>query len=425
MTVTNSSPRVDAAALRARYEAVRARTLALTQGLTAEDQQVQSMADVSPTKWHLAHSTWFFETFVLRTADPDAAPVDAAYDRLFNSYYEAIGERVARPDRGLITRPTLDEVRDYRARIDAAISGLFDAGAFADADLAARLTLGLHHEEQHQELMLMDIKHVLSVNPMRPAYARPAPAAVERGRDAGWLRFEGGLVEIGADGPDEGGGFAFDNERPRMKVWLEPFRLCDRLVTAGEWIAFIEDGGYRRPELWLSDGLAQCRAEGWRAPLYWTEGEDGWRIFTLTGERAVQPDEPVCHVSLYEADAFARWAGARLPTEAEWETAARTGLAAVDDAEGLHPARAGQAAGLRQMTGAVWQWTASAYAPYRGFRAEAGALGEYNGKFMINQAVLRGGACVTPPGHARVSYRNFYPPDARWPFTGVRLAADA
>lgn len=417
----NSSARSDAAALRARYDAVRARTLNLTRGLTAEDQQVQSMADVSPTKWHLAHTTWFFEIFVVRAADPAAEPVDAAYDRLFNSYYEAIGERVARPDRGLITRPTLDQVRDYRARIDAAVGRLFEAGVFDDAGLAAQMELGLNHEEQHQELMLMDIKHVLSVNPLRPAYARPAPAAVEPGRDAGWLRFEGGLVEIGA----EGEGFAFDNERPRMKVWLEPFRLSDRLVTASEWIAFIEDGGYRRPELWLSDGLAQCRAEDWRAPLYWSEGDDGWRVFTLTGERAVQPDEPVCHVSLYEADAYARWAGARLPTEAEWEAAARTGPVAADDAEGLHPARAGKSAGLRQMTGAAWQWTASAYAPYRGFRAEAGALGEYNGKFMINQAVLRGGACVTPPGHARVSYRNFYPPGARWPFTGVRLAADA
>lgn len=417
----NSSSRSDAAALRVRYDAVRARTPALTRGLTAEDQQVQSMADVSPTKWHLAHTTWFFETFVVRAADPDAEPVDAAYDRLFNSYYEAIGERVARPDRGLISRPTLDQVWDYRARIDATVGKLLEAGAFEDAGLAARLELGLNHEEQHQELMLMDIKHVLSVNLLRPAYARPAPAALEPGRDAEWLRFEGGLVEIGA----ESEGFAFDNERPRMKVWLEPFNLSDRLVTAGEWIAFIEDSGYRRPELWLSDGLAQCRAEDWHAPLYWTEGDDGWRVFTLTGERAVQPDEPVCHVSLYEADAYARWAGGRLPTEAEWETAARTGPVAADEAWGLHPARAGAAAGLRQMTGAAWQWTASAYAPYRGFRPEAGALGEYNGKFMINQAVLRGGACVTPPGHARVSYRNFYPPGARWPFTGVRLAADA
>ncbi|HRO33952.1 MAG TPA: ergothioneine biosynthesis protein EgtB [Brevundimonas sp.] len=406
-------------ALQKRYAVVRARTEALAAPLSPEDQQVQSMSDVSPSKWHLAHTTWFFETFLLIPFAPGYEPFDPAFDYLFNSYYEAVGERVARADRGLISRPSLDEVMAYRRHVDAAMAGLLEA--LDDVEAAARVELGLNHEEQHQELLLMDAKHVLSVNPLRPAYARPAPAAREATRELDWVRFEGGLVEIGVDGE----GFAFDNERPRAKVWLEPFIIADRLVTAGEWRAFMADGGYQRPELWLADGLAAVREGNWTAPLYWREAAAGeWRAFTLAGERPVADAEPVCHVSYYEADAFARWAGRRLPTEAEWEVAALS-TPTCEVAGGLHPAPAGAAAGLRQMSGAGWQWTASAYAPYRGYQPAAGALGEYNGKFMCGQMVLRGGACVTPPGHARATYRNFYPPAARWAFSSVRLADDA
>lgn len=405
--------------LHKRYARVRARTEALAAPLSPEDQQVQSMPDVSPSKWHLAHTTWFFETFLLIPFAPGYEPFDPAFDYLFNSYYETVGQRVARADRGLISRPSLDEVMAYRGHVDAAMAALLQT--LDDTEAAARIELGLNHEEQHQELLLMDAKHVLSVNPLRPAYARPAPAARGATRELDWVRFEGGLVEIGADGE----GFAFDNERPRAKVWLEPFVMADRLVTAGEWRAFMADGGYQRPELWLADGLAAVREGHWTAPLYWREAAAGeWRVFTLTGERPVADDEPVCHVSYYEADAFARWAGRRLPTEAEWEIAALS-APPCKAMGGLHPAPAGEAGGLRQMSGAGWQWTASAYAPYRGYRPAAGALGEYNGKFMCGQMVLRGGACVTPSGHARASYRNFYPPAARWAFSSVRLADDA
>ena len=405
--------------LRRRYAAVRARTEALAAPLSAEDQQVQSMPDVSPTKWHLAHTTWFFETFLLIPFAPGYERFDPAFDYLFNSYYEAVGERVERSRRGLISRPGLEAVMAYRAHVDAAMAALLER--LDDEGAMERIELGLNHEEQHQELILMDAKHVLSVNPLRPAYGRPSPAAMTKARNTDWVRSEGGLIEIGA----ADAGFAFDNERPRQKVWLEPFVLADRLVTSGEWRAFIADGGYRRPALWLSDGLAAVRENGWIAPLYWRDAGGGdWRVFTLTGERPVVDDEPVCHVSYYEADAFARWAGRRLPTEAEWEIAALS-AATPDAAGGLHPAPAGAEAGLRQMSGAGWQWTASAYAPYRGYRAAEGALGEYNGKFMCGQMVLRGGACVTPPGHARPTYRNFYPPAARWAFSAVRLADDA
>lgn len=401
------------------YPAVRARSLELAAPLSAEDQQVQSMPEASPVKWHLAHTTWFFETFVLAPGLPGYQRFDDRFDHLFNSYYEAVGERTPRAQRGQITRPTLDEVLAYRRHVDVAMAVLLaDPG---DADPTALVVLGLNHEQQHQELILMDIKHLLSLNPLKPAYARPSPTGLPSTRPMDWERFEGGLVEIGA----EADGFAFDNERPRQKVWLEPFVLADRLVTAGEWIDFIEDGGYRRPELWLSDGLAQNRAEGWDAPLYWSRGEDGWSIFTLSGARPVQPDEPVSHISFYEADAFARWAGRRLPTEAEWERAALTGARVADGGFDLHPPAADARPGLRQMADVLWQWTASPYGPYRGFRPAAGALGEYNGKFMCNQMVLRGGACVTPEGHGRPTYRNFFPPAARWAFSGLRLADDA
>jgi ergothioneine biosynthesis protein EgtB len=400
------------------YAKVRAQSLALAAPLTAEDQQVQSMADVSPTKWHLAHTTWFFETFLLIPHLAGYKPFDPAFGFLFNSYYETVGARQPRPERGLLSRPSLVDIHAYRAHVDAGMGRLIEAGA-APADL---LILGLHHEQQHQELILMDIKHVFSINPLKPAYAPPPKAQGAAGRAPAWLDFDGGLVEIGFDGP----GFSFDNEGPRHRVWLEPFRLSDSLVTAGEWLAFIEDGGYARPDLWLSDGWHAVQQNGWDAPLYWRRDETkGWRIFTLHGERALDPDAPVCHVSAYEADAFARWAGKRLPTEAEWEVAAAS-APLVSAPLNLHPSHANSVSGLRQLSGAVWQWTASAYSPYPGFRPVEGAVGEYNGKFMSGQMVLRGGACVTPVGHTRPAYRNFFPPAARWCFGGLRLAdADA
>lgn len=382
------------------YARVRARTEALARPLSAEDQQVQSMADVSPTKWHLAHTTWFFETFLLIPHLDGYEPFDPAFGYLFNSYYEAVGERHPRPERGLLSRPSLDEVMAWRSHVDEAMARLL-AGA-AGAGLAELLELGLNHEEQHQELILADIKHVLSVNPLAPAYDEAGPAPRALGGGCEWLDFPGGLVEIG----HAGAGFAFDNEGPRHKVWLEPYRLADRLVTNGEWAAFIDDGGYERAEFWLSDGWALSQAEGWRAPLYWRGEPGGWREFTLAGEHALQADAPVCHVSLYEADAFARWAGKRLPTEAEWE-------AASSDPR------------LKQMFDEVWQWTASPYVAYPRYRPARGALGEYNGKFMSGQMVLRGSAAITPPGHSRPTYRNFYPPSARWCMGGVRLADDA
>jgi ergothioneine biosynthesis protein EgtB len=404
--------------LRARYDAVRARTGSLAAPLSAEDQQVQSMPDVSPTKWHLAHSTWFFEAFLLKPHLEDYAPLDDAFHYLFNSYYEAQGPRQPRPERGLITRPGAAEVSAYRAHVDRAMGRLLDRRT--PPHVAELVELGLHHEQQHQELILTDIKHVLSCNPLKPAYL-PAPAARSPAPPPqGWREFPAGLRQIGHDGD----GFAFDNESPRHRVYLEPFALADRLATCGEYLAFIEDGGYRDPSHWLSDGWAAVQANGWTAPLYWRQADDGWRIFTLHGERPVDPAEPVCHLSHFEADAFARWAGARLPTEAEWETAAST-----SDPETagdlLHPTPDGGGGNLRQMTGQLWQWTASAYLPYPRFRPVGGAVGEYNGKFMSGQMVLRGSAVVTPHGHTRPTYRNFFPPHARWAFSGVRLARDA
>jgi ergothioneine biosynthesis protein EgtB len=386
---------------RRRYRHVRTATLALVEPLTPEDQQVQSMPEVSPTKWHLAHTSWFFETFLL--APRGLASFDPRFGYLFNSYYEAAGPRQPRPERGLLSRPALDRILAYRRHIDEAMERLI-----AEADQALWLTLrpllelGLAHEQQHQELILMDIQHVFSVNPLEPTYDDRRPLPYPPTGDPTWVEIEGGLVEIGATGDR----FAFDNEGPRHRVWLEPFRIQDRLVTAAEWITFIEDGGYRRPELWLSDGWAAVQRDGWRAPLYWRHEAGGWSIFGLHGRHPVDPNAPVRHISHYEADAYARWAGCRLPTEAEWEAAATGGE-------------------LRQACDEAWQWTADAYAPYPRYRPPEGALGEYNGKFMSGQMVLRGGSCVTPPGHARFTYRNFFPPTARWPFTGVRLADDA
>jgi ergothioneine biosynthesis protein EgtB len=423
-----SSPVEDRHAERDRFAAIRRDTEALAANLTPEDQAIQSMPDVSPTKWHLAHTSWFFETFLLSPFDPAYRVFDPAFAYLFNSYYEAAGPRHPRPERGLLSRPTVDAVGAYRDHVTAAMLRLIE-----DADEAVwrragpLVELGLHHEQQHQELVLMDIKHVFSVNPLLPAYQAPRPHAVPPAPPSlAWVEFAGGLDEIGHDG----GGFAFDNEGPRHKVWLDPFRLAAHPVCCGDYLDFIADGGYRRAEFWLSEGWATVQQHGWQAPLYWRCDDGEWRIFTLSGERLVDPAEPVCHVSFYEADAFACWAGKRLPTEAEWEVAAR-GLPQsgnLADSGHFHPCpdatSANDPAPLRQMIGDVWEWTASPYIAYPRFRPAAGAIGEYNGKFMSNQMVLRGGAAVTPAGHIRATYRNFFPPAARWAFSGLRLAED-
>jgi dimethylhistidine N-methyltransferase len=404
-----------------RYRAVRQGTESLTRALTPEDQLAQSMPDASPTKWHLAHVTWFWETFLLVPHLGGYKAFDPRFHYLFNSYYEALGPRQPRPERGLLTRPSLDDVLAYRAHVDEAMGRLLADGA---GDLGDLLDLGLAHEEQHQELILMDILHLFAQSPLQPAYAPPRAAPVAHAAEPlRFVRFEGGLVQIG----HHGGGFAFDNEGPRHKVWLEPFELADRLVTNGEWLAFMADGGYRRPELWLSEGWARAKAEAWDAPLYWQPEGEGWSAMTLHGLRPIDPAAPVGHVSFYEAEAYAAWAGARLPTEAEWEHAAQ-GLPVAGAFAGsgrLAPTAPPPGAGLRQMFGDLWEWTRSGYAPYPGYKPAAGAIGEYNGKFMAGQFVLRGGATVTPTGHARASYRNFFYPQQRWMFSGVRLARDA
>jgi dimethylhistidine N-methyltransferase len=405
--------------LAAWYRRVRRRTEDLTQRLTPEDQTAQSMPDASPAKWHLAHTTWFFETFLLIPAHASYKPFDPHFGYLFNSYYEAVGARHPRPQRGLITRPSVADVLAYRAHVDRGMAELFTQGA-APADL---VELGLAHEEQHQELILMDILHLFAQSPLCPAYApaRAWPSAEDPGVLT-FSAFEGGLATIGHDGP----GFAFDNEGPPHRVWLEPYELAERLVTNAEWMAFMADGGYRRAEFWLSEGWATVQAEGWTAPPYWRREDDGWRTMTLHGLRPVDPHAPVAHVSFYEAEAYAAWAGARLPTEAEWEHAARSQplQGRFLSAARIEPQGVGAGEGLRQMYGDLWEWTRSAYSPYPGFRPAAGAVGEYNGKFMSGQFVLRGGACVTPDGHVRPTYRNFFAPHQRWMFSGVRLARD-
>ncbi len=411
-------------ALADRYRQVRAASLAIIARLSAEDCQAQSMPDASPAKWHLAHSTWFWETFVLAAHVPGHTPFDPEFRMLFNSYYNGVGEQFSRPQRGLLTRPSLERVIDWRADVDIQMLRLLQQPMAPD--LAELVALGLAHEEQHQELMLTDLKHLLAMNPLLPAYAGRWPLATITPQPRSWVHFGGGLVEIGAGKS----GFAFDNERPRHRVWLEPFALATHPVTNGDWMAFIADGGYQRPELWLSAGWEACRSEGWAAPLYWREVDGAWRCFTLHGDSAVDRHAPVTHVSFYEAEAFARWAGARLPTEAEWEMAA-AGLTVAGnfaDSGALHPiaaTRPALPAQPAQMFGDVWEWTRSDYAPYPGYAPAEGAVGEYNGKFMVGQQVLRGGSCATPPGHVRRSYRNFFPPATRWQFSGVRLARDA
>jgi ergothioneine biosynthesis protein EgtB len=398
-----------------RYRRVRTRTLELCEALSDEDHVVQVMADASPIKWHLAHTTWFFEELVL-----GGAPFDPAFRFLFNSYYDTIGPRVERSRRGGLTHPALARVRAYRAEIDGRVGRVLAESALDSAALA-RLELGLHHEQQHQELILTDLKVVLGTQPLRPAY-RPelARGPARTPTPMRWHAFAGGVVEIGA--PAEG--FAFDNERPRHAVIVQPFQLASRPISNAEVLAFIAEGGYRQPTWWLSDGWATVMREGWRAPMYW--GDDG-ACYELAGVRGVDPGETACHLSYYEADAIARWLGGRLPNEAEWELAAAG--APVDrgnfaDDDRLHPTRADERDAVAQLFGDVWEWTATAYAPYPRFRPLAGALAEYNAKFMSGQQVLRGGSCFTPRGHVRASYRNFFPPTARWQMTGARVAKD-
>jgi ergothioneine biosynthesis protein EgtB len=409
----------------ARYRKVRAQSEALCTTLEPEDYVVQSMPDVSPTKWHLAHISWFFETFILGRFTNTYRVFHPGFGYLFNSYYEAAGPRHPRPERGLLTRPTVAEVYAYRAHVDTAMQAFIETGADdAFAEAAALIELGLHHEQQHQELMLTDIKHSLGCNPLYPAFAERTLQAAPAPGPLAFLDMPGGIVRLGHDGD----GFAFDNETPRHRVLIEPYRLADRLVTNAEYLEFIEAGGYRKPEYWLSDGWATVQARGWTAPLYWERRAAGWDEFTLTGMAPLDLAAPVCHVSYYEADAYARFRAKRLATEAEWEAAAAALPIAGNFVESgaFHPRPpepAGEA-GLQQVYGDLWEWTASAYLPYPGFKPLPGAVGEYNGKFMCNQFVLRGGSCATPANHIRPTYRNFFPPDARWQFSGIRLAED-
>jgi ergothioneine biosynthesis protein EgtB len=415
------------AAARRKFATIRGESEELASRLTPEDQSIQSMPDVSPTKWHLAHTTWFFETFILTRFDPDYRVFDPMFHYLFNSYYEAEGPRHPRPQRGLLSRPSCADVAAYREHVEAAMGKLIDGASNEVWDeIAPLIELGCHHEQQHQELILMDIKHVFSINPLLPAYQPPRRRTAANMTPLDWVAFPGGLADIGHEGSD----FAFDNETPRHRVWLEPFRLATRPVTCGEYAEFIAAGGYRDPEYWLSEGWATVQQQGWEAPLYWRAVDEGWRIFTLSGEKRLDPAGPVVHVSFYEADAYAKWAGKRLPTEAEWEVAAASVTVAgnLGGTRRHHPmpdtGGPGEIGGLRQMIGDVWEWTRSPYTPYPRFRAVSGAIGEYNGKFMSNQMVLRGGAAVTPANHIRATYRNFFPPTARWAFSGLRLAED-
>src|SRR6185312_9922438 len=455
--------------LSARYRSVRAASLALTTPLSPEDMMVQSCAEASPAKWHLAHTSWFFETFVLREVVARYQDFHPDFHWLFNSYYNSLGEMPAKNLRSSFSRPPLEQILAYRAHVDTAIARLLDAPPEfpANADAARRIALGLHHEQQHQELIATDIKHALFTNPLHPAYLAPAAADPDSESEIAppldWISFRGGLTEIGfAPSPDSPDSFCFDNESPRHTVYLQPYSLATRLVTVAEYLAFMDDSGYERPELWLSEGWTAMREQSWQAPLYWQRAQNsasGWRIFTMHGWRGLDElsETPVCHISLFEADAYARWAsrhtpGCRLPTEFEWEHAATLITAALpmsssraeslSNSEGtqsrdprissnllesgvLHPTRASSSPGLQQLFGDVWEWTASAYIGYPGYHPLPGALGEYNGKFMSSQMVLRGGSCITPATHTRPTYRNFLAPGTRWQFSGLRLARDS
>jgi ergothioneine biosynthesis protein EgtB len=422
-TESPEKPGQNPSALEQQYVRVRGATVALASPLSDADATVQSMPDASPAKWHLAHTTWFFEAMVLASESANYRCFDERFNFLFNSYYESVGARQPRPLRGLLTRPTLAEVLAYRAHVDAAMTELLRRSPTPRA--LQVIELGCHHEQQHQELLLTDILHLFAQNPLRPAYRESVPLPVETfDRAQTYKTLPGGLFAIG----HEGSAFAFDSEGPRHAVQLEPFRLADRLVTNREWLAFMADNGYQNPLLWLSDGSVKVREEGWSAPLYWERRDDAYWTMTLRGAQPVDLDAPVTHVSYFEADAFASWAGRRLPTEAEWEVAARALPVAGNFAGSgrLRPkaAMAGDGA-LRQMFGDVWEWTRSAFMPYPRFHPMEGALGEYNGKFMSGQFVLRGGSCVTPEDHVRATYRNFFAPHSRWQFSGLRLAEDA
>lgn len=422
-----------AAGLAQRFQQVRAQTELLAQPLSAEDCQLQSMPDASPAKWHLAHLSWFFETFVLEGFEAGFKPFDASFRVLFNSYYNGVGDKYPRAKRGLISRPSLQDVLAYRAQVNARVLKLLTGAENSTRnDLVQLITLGLHHEQQHQELLLTDIKHALSFNPEWPAYAQNCPLADIDPQPLRWHRYAGGLVSHGFDAVQDGP-FAFDNETPRHRVYIAPFELASRPVTNGEVMAFIADGGYQRSELWLAMGWDWVEAGQRKLPLYWQSDADDYRHFTLQGLVNVDPNTPACHLSYFEADALARWASARLPTEFEWELAART-----LPASGEQPANFAESASYHplpqqqpgsgipvQMLGDVWEWTQSNYNPYPGYKAWEGVVGEYNGKFMCNQFVLRGGSCATPQSHMRASYRNFFPPDAQWQFSGLRLARDA
>ncbi len=414
-----------------RYARIRQTTLDLAAPLSAEDCQAQSMPDASPTKWHLAHLTWFFETFVLERFEPRFSAFDAGFRVLFNSYYHGVGEQYPRARRGLITRPTLDQVKRYRAAVDERITALLSTQAApADAvQIAELVELGLQHEQQHQELLLTDIKHLLSLDPGHAPYARRWPMTEVQPQPLRWFGYPGGLIEHGHIAAVDGA-FRFDNEAPRHRTYTAPFELASRPVSYGDYAAFIDDGGYRRPELWLSMGWDWAAAGSRSAPLYWKLRDGRWFNHTLQGEVEIDSRTPVCHLSYFEADAYARWAGARLPTEVEWEHAARTLRGPIAgnfaDRGAFHPMPVGASSreAPAQMYGDVWEWTQSSYSAYPGYRPPAGAVGEYNGKFMCNQLVLRGGSCATPAGHVRASYRNFFPPDAQWQFSGLRLARD-
>ncbi|MDZ7359876.1 MAG: ergothioneine biosynthesis protein EgtB [candidate division KSB1 bacterium] len=410
------------------YFSIRKTSEEICRPLQTEDYVVQPIDDVSPPKWHLGHTTWFFETVLLQKFLPHYKPFHQLYNFVFNSYYESFGTRVARPKRGSLSRPTVKEIYAYRAAVDEQMHGLFESiDATQWPEFSRLVILGLHHEQQHQELLIYDIKYIFASNPLRPVYQKARPRTTQNIPDSAFIEFAGGIVEIG----HAGDGFAWDNEMPAHRVLLDDYKLQNRLVTNGEYLQFINDGGYNDFRHWLSDGWFAVQQQGWQSPLYWEKIDGQWFIMTLSGWGELDPHEPVCHVSFYEADAFAKWAQKRLPTEAEWEHAARTVKANAAEGNFLDdqyfhpiPCRTTGSNGLHQMLGDVWVWTASAYLGYPGYRQEAGALGEYNGKFMSNQMVLRGGSCATPRNHIRLTYRNFFQSDKRWPFTGIRLADD-